>query len=69
MTKINVDGVEYDTETMTDNAKAQVASLQFLQAHMQQIQNEIAVFETAKRRYLLLLKDELEASQAKPVEG
>lgn len=63
MAKVTVDGVEYDTEGMTDNAKAQLASLQFLQAQMQQINNEIVVFETAKRHYLQLLKEELPQPQ------
>ena len=30
MAKIKIDDVEYDTDDMSDNAKAQVASLQFL---------------------------------------
>jgi hypothetical protein len=59
MVKVVVDGVEYETETMSDNAKAQLASLQFLQAHIQQIQNEIAVYQTARKAYGDSLKKEL----------
>lgn len=66
MVKVTVDGVDYDTDGMTDNAKAQVASLQFLQVHTQQLRNELAVFETAKRNYITLLKEELEKSGATP---
>lgn len=64
MAKINIDGTEYDTDGMSDNAKAQVASLQFLQAHMQQLKNEIAVFETARVQYANMLKAELESASA-----
>ena len=49
MAKITVDGVEYETETLNDNGKAQLASMQFIEAHMIRLRNEIAVFETAKR--------------------
>lgn len=64
MAKVTVDGTEYETETLTDNGKAQVASLQFLQAHMQQLRNEIAVLETAKRSYQAALKAELPGTAA-----
>jgi len=60
MVKIVIDDTEYETEELDPNAKAQVASLQFLEAHMQQLRNEISVFETAKRAYQRALKDELE---------
>lgn len=59
MAKVKVEGIEYDTETMSDNAKAQLASLQFLEAHIQQVQNEIAVYQTARRAYAGSLKKEL----------
>lgn len=65
MPKITVDGVEYNTEDLSDNGKAQLASLQFLEVQMAKLKNEIAVYETAKRGYIVVLKAELEkASQA-----
>ena len=60
MPKITVDGVEYNTEDLSDNGKAQLASLQFLEVQMNKLQNEISVFETAKRAYVAALKVELE---------
>ena len=39
MPKITVDGIEYNTEDLSDNGKAQLASLQFLEAQMQKLQN------------------------------
>lgn len=59
MVKIVIDDTEYETEELDTNAKAQVASLQFLEAHMQMLRNEISVFETAKRAYQVALKEEL----------
>jgi hypothetical protein len=60
MPKITVDGMEYNTEDLSDNAKAQIASLQFLEAQMAKIKSEIAVYETAKSAYIQALKAELE---------
>ena len=60
MPKITVDNIEYNTEDMSDNAKAQLASLQFLEVQMKKIKSEIAVYETAKNAYIQFLKAELE---------
>ena len=60
MPKITVDGIEYNTEDLSDNGKAQLASLQFLEVQMSKLQNEIAVFQTAKNAYISALKAELE---------
>tara|TARA_B100001173_G_C15612983_1_gene389671 strand:- start:229 stop:423 length:195 start_codon:yes stop_codon:yes gene_type:complete len=59
MPKIKVDDVEYNTEDMSENAKAQLASLQFLDIQMGKIKSEIAVYETAKMAYIKALKEEL----------
>ena len=60
MPKITVDGIEYNTEDLSDNGKAQLASLQFLEVQMSKLQNEIAVFHTAKNAYISALKAELQ---------
>ena len=60
MPKITVDGIEYNTEDLSDNGKAQLASLQFLEVQMTKLKNEIAVFQTAKSAYSAALKAELE---------
>ena len=60
MPKITVDGIEYNTEDLTDNGKAQFASLQFLEAQMAKIKSEIAVYQTARNSYIAALKAELD---------
>ena len=60
MPKITVDGIEYNTEDLSENGKAQLASLQFLEVQMNKLQNEISVFQTAKAAYIAALKAELE---------
>ncbi|WP_391481707.1 hypothetical protein [Nereida sp. NH-UV-3] len=59
MPKITVDGIEYNTEDLSDNGKAQLASLQFLEVQMTKLKNEIAVYNTAKNGYIAALKAEL----------
>ncbi len=60
MPKITVDDIEYNTEDLSDNGKAQLASLQFLEAQMNKLKAEVAVYETARNSYSALLKSELE---------
>jgi hypothetical protein len=60
MSKINVDGIEYETKKLTDNGKAQLASLQFLSVQMQRLRNEISIYQTARVAYTIALKAELE---------
>jgi hypothetical protein len=60
MPKITVDGIDYNTEDLSDNGKAQLASLQFLEVQMAKLNNEIAVYQTARNAYVVALKVELE---------
>ena len=63
MPKITVDGTEYDTEGLSDNGKAQLASLQFLEVQMQKLKNEIAVYQTARKAYGAALKAEMDKTE------
>ena len=60
MPKIKIDDIEYNSEELTDNGKAQLASLQFLEVQMRKLQNEISVYQTARNAYTAALKAELE---------
>lgn len=64
MPKVTIDGIEYNTEDLSDNGKAQLASLQFLEVQMAKLKSEIAVYQTARNSYLNVLRTELEKSQA-----
>jgi hypothetical protein len=68
MPKFTVDGIDYNTEDLSENGKAQLASLQFLEFQMRKIKDEIAVYNTAKASYIGGLKAELEKSNAKVVD-
>tara|TARA_B100001057_G_C22470850_1_gene802570 strand:- start:271 stop:459 length:189 start_codon:yes stop_codon:yes gene_type:complete len=60
MPKITVEGIEYNTEDLSENGKSQVASLQFLEVQMNKLKSEIAVYQTARNSYVMALKAELE---------
>ena len=59
MPKFTVDDIEYNSEDLSDNGKAQLASLQFLEVQMNKLQSEIAVYQTARNAYVAALKEEL----------
>ena len=59
MPKITIDDIEYNTEDLSDNSKAQLASLQFLEVQMAKLNSEIAVYQTARNAYIAALKTEL----------
>lgn len=60
MPKITVDNIEYNSEDLTENGKAQLASLQFLEVQMQRLKSEISVFQTARSAYISELRAELD---------
>ena len=60
MPNIKVDDIDYNTEDLSDNGKAQLASLQFLEVQMARLKSEIAVYQTARNSYVAALKSELE---------
>lgn len=59
MPKITVDGIEFNTEDLSENGKAQLASLQFLEVQMKKLQNDIVVYQTARAVYVQALKADL----------
>ena len=60
MTSITIDGTDYELERLTDEAKAQLASLQFCDVELQRLQAETASIQTARMAYATALKSELD---------
>ena len=58
--KIKIDDIEYQLDDLSDNAKAQLANIQFVDTQLQQLNNEWAVSDTARIGYTNALKAELE---------
>ncbi len=57
--KITIDEIEYNLKDLSDNAKAQLSNIQFVDAQLQQLNNEWAVSDTARIGYTNALKAEL----------
>ena len=60
MTLINIDGVDYDTEKLSEAAKANILSISFVNEQILQLNNEMQIAETAKIGYSRALKREIE---------
>jgi hypothetical protein len=59
MLNINIDGKEYDITTFTDEAKAQLASLQFVDTELQRLEGQLAALKTARAAYAKALQTAL----------
>lgn len=55
--KISIDGVEYKLADLSDDAKAQIQSLQFVEGEIARLNAQAAVFNTAKIAYQTALKE------------
>ena len=59
MNKVTIDGKEYDSEELSDNAKNQLGSMQACDQKIRQLQTDLAIAQTARSAYAAALKDEL----------
>lgn len=57
--KINVDGKDYALDSLSDNAKAQLMSIQAVDRRIENLQEELAILQTARIAYGNALKTEL----------
>jgi len=58
---ITIDDKEYDLDRLSEDAKAQLGSLQFVDAELQRLTARIAVLQTARNAYSKALNEALEA--------
>jgi hypothetical protein len=59
MKKLTIDNTEYDLESLSDDCKAQLSSLQFVEQELVRLQAKAAALQTAKAAYLQALKSSL----------
>ena len=68
MPTITIDNTPYDVDTLSDQAKAQLQSLQFCDAELQRLQAQAAVLQIARIAYAKALNQalpsQLEQAQA-----
>lgn len=56
MPKITIDNQDYDLDTLSDEAKAQLQSLQFVDAELARLKAQSAVLQTARMAYAKALQ-------------
>jgi len=61
MAKITINGQDYDSENLSDEAKSHVANLNFVQQELKRLQSQIAVLQTAQSAYSGALKNALDS--------
>ncbi len=61
MATIKIDDKDYDLDTLSDDAKAQLASIQAVERRLAQVREETAILQTARAAYGNALKSLLPA--------
>ena len=61
MTNITIDDKEYDVATLSDEAKSQLASIQFVDSELARLQAKAAALQTARMAYSKALQTALPA--------
>ena len=56
MTTIKIDNIDYDTDKLSDEVKAQLASIQFCDQELQRLQAQAAAYQTARMAYAKALQ-------------
>ena len=56
MATITIDDKDYDLDNLSDEAKQQVISLQFVQTEIKRLDAQLAVYKTASMAYSSALK-------------
>ena len=64
MPNITIDNKDYDFDTLSDEAKAQIISLQFVDAELQRLNAKAAALQTARAAYAKALNEILAQGQA-----
>ena len=59
MTTIKIDNKDYDTDTLSSEAKAQLASIQFCDQELARLKSQAAAYQTARMAYSKALKEAL----------
>jgi hypothetical protein len=63
MTKIKIDNVDYDLDKLSDEAKAQLASIQFVDEELIRLQSKTAAMQTARIAYARALNMSLNPTE------
>jgi len=64
MTTITIDDKAYEVDSLSDDSKAQLASLQYVDSELRRLQAQAAALQTARIAYGRALKQTLEEGKA-----
>ena len=59
MATLNIDNKEYDLDSLSEECKAQLTSIQFVEQELARLQAQAAALQTAKAAYLQALQKSL----------
>ena len=59
MAKITIDGNEYETDDMAEDARRQLQNVAFCDRKLEELRNETAIIQTARNAYARMLAGEL----------
>ena len=59
MATVSIDGVAYDTESMSQDSRQQLEMLVMTEQRIRQLQGEVAMMQTARQAYASALKASL----------
>ena len=62
MAKVTIDGVDYDTDTMSQDSHQKLEMLKMTEQRIRQMQAELAMMQTARQAYANALKASLVAT-------
>ena len=63
MAKVTIDNVAYDTETLSQEALAQLQSIQFVDSEIAGLNGRVAAMNTARNAYAAALQELLSQEQ------
>ena len=69
MVKININGIEHDTDDLSDDVKAEIAMLTTVDRRIRENQQERAILQTARMAYARRIQEllpNLEISETEP---
>ncbi len=67
MATIKIDGQDYNTDEMSDEAKAQLNNLHFVDTELARLQAQAAVYQTARASYANALKAALPVASGETI--
>ena len=61
---VTIDGKEYSLDSLSENAKSQIANLRVVDEEIRKIEQKLAIYRTARATYAQALKNDLNKAQA-----